>query len=113
MKKFNQNVARCLCICPFLLLLKKIIQTLRDGEHLDFIVVTLMISYFQINSQMLRSLVFTGVNPRISIESEEFGTNNYHKDSSFSFLNLSILIELGDQHDCGCIVRNETIGNSW
>ena len=100
-------------MCPFFLLLKKIIQTLRDGEHLDFIVVTLMISYFQINSQMLRSLVFTGVNPRISIEFEEFGTNNYHKDSSFSFLILSILIELGDQHDCGCIVRNETIGNSW
>ena len=34
-----------------------------------------MISQFQINSQMLRSLVFNGVNPVISIESEEFGTN--------------------------------------
>ena len=58
------------------------------------------------------SLVFTGVILRISIESEEFGTN-YHKDSSFSLLILSILIELGDQHDCGCIVRNERIRNSW
>ena len=67
-----------------------------------------MISHFQINSQMLWSLVFTGVIPMISIESEEFGTS-YHKDSSFSFLILSVLIELGDQHDCGCIVRNETI----
>ena len=54
-----------------------------------------MISHFQINSQMLRSLVFTGVNPMISIESEEFGTN-YHKDSSFSLLILSVLVELGD-----------------
>ena len=61
---------------------------------------------------MLRSLVFTGVNPRISVESEEFGTN-YHKDSRFSFLILSVLVELGDQDDCGCIVRNESIGNSW
>ena len=51
-------------------------------------------------------------NPMISIESEEFGTN-YHKDSSFSFLILSVLVELGDQDDCGCIVRNESIGNSW
>ena len=41
------------------------------------------------------SLVFTGVNPMISVESEEFGTN-YHKDSSFSFLILSVLDELGD-----------------
>ena len=71
-----------------------------------------MISHFQINSQMLRSLVFTGVNPRISVESEEFGTN-YHKDSRFSSLILSVLVELGDQDDCGCIVRNESIGNSW
>ena len=71
-----------------------------------------MISHFQINSQMLRSLVFTGVNPMISIESEEFGSN-YHKDSSFSLLILSVLVELGDQDDCGCIVRNESIGNSW
>ena len=53
---------------------------------------------------MLRSLVFTGVNPMISVESEEFGTN-YHKGSSFSFLILSVLVELGDQDDCGCIVR--------
>ena len=58
---------------------------------------------------MLRLLVFTGVNPMISIESEELGTN-YHKDSSFCFLILSVLVELGDQDDCGCIVRNESIG---
>ena len=58
------------------------------------------------------SLVFTGVNPMISIESEEFGTN-YHKGSSFCFLILSVLVELGDQDDCRCIVRNESIGNSW
>ena len=64
--------------------------------QLDFIVVTLMISQFQINSQMLRSLFFF-----------------YHKDSSFSFLILSVLFELEVQHDCRCIVRNETIGNSW
>ena len=51
-------------------------------------------------------------NAEISIESEEFGTN-YPKDSSFSFLILSVLVELGDQDDCGCIVRNESIGNSW
>ena len=44
--------------------------------------------FYGSHSQMLRSLVFTGVNPMISIESEEFGTN-YHKDSSFSFLILS------------------------
>ena len=67
--------------------------------------VTFLISHFQINSQMLRSQVFTSVNPMISIESEEFGSN-YHKDSSFSFLILSVLIELGDQDDCRCIVRN-------
>ena len=60
---------------------------------------------------MLRSLVFTGVNPMISIESEEFGTN-YHKDSSFSLLILSVLVELRDQHDWGCIFRNERTGNS-
>ena len=60
---------------------------------------------------MLRSLVFTDVNAMISIESEEFGTN-YHKDSSFSLLILSVLVELRDQHDWGCFVRNETTGNS-
>ena len=80
-----------------MVLLKKRIQTFRDGAPLDFIVVSLVISH-QINSQMLRALVFTGVDPMISIESEEFGTN-YHKDSSFSLLILSVLVELGDQYD--------------
>ena len=71
---------------------KKFSQAFRDWSTLDFIAVTLMIFHFQINSQMLRSLVFTGVNPMNSIESEEFGTNmtagviNYQERNNWKFM---------------------------
>ncbi|XP_068749134.1 LOW QUALITY PROTEIN: cation channel sperm-associated auxiliary subunit gamma-like [Montipora capricornis] len=67
-----------------------------------------------INSEMQRSLVLTGVKPMVSIEieSEAFAAN-YDKDRRFSIVILSALVEMGDQHDCGCILRNKTSGNSW
>ena len=48
----------------------------------------------------------------VSIESEAFGAN-YDKDRRFSIIILSALFEMGDEHDCGCILRNKTSGNSW
>ena len=55
---------------------------------------------------MLRSLVLTGVNPVISIESEAFGLN-HHNTRRFSILVCSALIELGDQFSCGCLSGNK------
>ena len=56
---------------------------------------------------MLRSLVLTGVNPVVNIESEAFGMNN-HGTRRFSVLISAVLTELGDQQSCGCISRNKT-----
>ncbi|KAL9954498.1 hypothetical protein ACROYT_G042046 [Oculina patagonica] len=63
-----------------------------------------------INSEMVRSLVLTGVNPLISIESEAFGLN-HHKARRYSMLISTSLIEMGNQESCGCLSRNENSGN--
>ena len=59
---------------------------------------------------MLRSLVLTGVKPLVHIESELFGIN-HHNTKRFSLLTSSALIEMGHQHDCGCLLWNKTNRN--
>lgn len=59
------------------------------------------------DSEVLRSLVLTGVNPVVNIESEAFGMN-HHGTRRFSVLISAVLTELGDQQSCGCISRNKT-----
>ena len=65
----------------------------------------------QINSEMVRSLVLTGANPLINIESESLGIND-HKTRRYSMLVSSALIEMGDQVNCGCLLTNNTSGKS-
>ncbi|CAH3111707.1 unnamed protein product [Porites lobata] len=67
----------------------------------------------KIHSQVLRSLVLTGVNPVLNIESEAFGIN-HHGTRRFSVLISAVLTELGDQLSCGCLSRKKTnrIGSS-
>ena len=60
---------------------------------------------------MLRSLVLTGVNPLIRVETESFGAN-IHGSQSFSLLLSAVLMETGDQVDCECVnARNQSFGN--
>lgn len=61
----------------------------------------------QINSEMLRSLVLTGVNPVISIESEAFGLSHY-KAKRYSVLISASLVEMGSQESCGCLLRKRS-----
>ena len=60
---------------------------------------------------MVRSLVLTGVNPLISIESEAFGLS-HHKAKRYSMLMSASLIEMGNQESCGCLSRNKKNENS-
>ena len=59
---------------------------------------------------MVRSLILTGINPLVSIETEPFGLN-HHETRRLSMLISSLLIEVGDQQACGCHLINETSGN--
>lgn len=63
------------------------------------------------NSEVVRSLVLTGVNPVIKLESEPFGLN-HHNAQRYSILMSSSLIEMGNQESCGCLLRNTSSGNN-
>ena len=56
---------------------------------------------------MVRSLVLTGVNPVIKLESESFGLN-HHNAQRYSILMTSSLIEMGNQESCGCLITNKS-----
>ncbi|XP_015752809.1 PREDICTED: uncharacterized protein LOC107332584 [Acropora digitifera] len=73
-----------------------------------------------INSQMLRSLVFTGVNPMNSIEFEEFGTNmtagviNCYERNNWKFMRLAYGVVL--QMPCWFVSNTDFKqpgGQSW
>ena len=63
------------------------------------------------NSEVARSLVLTGVNPVIKLESESFGLN-HHNAQRYSIHMTSVLIEMGNQEDCGCLLRNKSNGSN-
>lgn len=62
------------------------------------------------NSEVARSLVLTGVNPVIKLESESLGLN-HHNAQRYSILMTSALMEMGRQESCGCLLRNKSNGS--
>lgn len=62
------------------------------------------------NSEVARSLVLTGVNPVIKLESESLGLN-HHNAQRYSILMTSALMEMGSQESCGCLLRNKSNGS--
>ena len=63
------------------------------------------------NSEVVRSLVLTGVNPVIKLEFESFGLS-HHNAQRYSILMTSSLIEMGNQESCGCLKRNGFNGSN-
>ena len=63
------------------------------------------------NSEVVRSLVLTSVNPVIRLESESFGLS-HHNTQRYSILMTLSLIEMGNQESCGCLLRNKSSGSS-
>ena len=63
------------------------------------------------NSEVVRSLVLTGVNPVVKLESESFGLN-HHNAQRYSIVMTSSLIEMGNLESCGCLKTNKNNGSN-
>lgn len=63
------------------------------------------------NSEVARSLLLTGVNPVVKIESEAFGLNHLNAQR-YSILMKSSLIEMGSQESCGCLSGSNSGGST-